>query len=489
MYVNSKTHPSPNVLSVLTVSLAALLSACSVGPDYQRPELPAVSRYARVDASVHQQPAPDAEPAFWRGFNDPELTKLVELALRHNQDVQLALANYQQANALLGSAKYDLLPTLTASSQASNERSSASQQPGVAAADRDYHQYQGSVGFSWELDLFGRVRRSVEAQRADTRASADDIAAMQVAVVGELAQTYFQLRGWQDQLGIARDNAANQAQTLTLLQLRQGAGMASAFDVDRSRAQLETTRASIPPLEAQIALATHRIGVLTGNVPEALISELEVPAPLAQLPANVPIQAPGELLRRRPDIAAAEHRLAAATARIGVATADLFPRFTLGGLIGTQALDAGALFARDSETRSLTLGVDGSFLNVGRVRARIAASNAQAAGDLASYQKTVLTALEETENALVQVSRNEQQRQHLEQAAAASVRAAEVAKVRFDQGAIDLLELLDAQNMRLQSQDALTQSRVEYTLAVVSLYRAMAGGWPEYVADEASNKT
>ncbi|MFC3914352.1 efflux transporter outer membrane subunit [Pseudaeromonas sharmana] len=488
MYMTAKTNASRYALSALTVSLATLLSACSVGPDYQRPEMPAVSRYARLDASVRQQPAPEAEPAFWRGFNDPELTKLVELALRHNQDVQRALANYQQANALLGSAKYDLLPTLVANAQASNERSSADQQPGVAAADRDYHQYQGSTGFSWELDLFGRVRRSVEAQRADTRASADDLAAMQVAVVGELAQTYFQLRGWQAQRQIARDNAANQAQTLSLLQLQQGAGMASAFDVDRGRAQLETTRASIPPLEAQIAVASHRIGVLTGNVPEALINELAAPAPLAQLSADVPMQAPGELLRRRPDVAAAEHRLAAATARIGVATADLFPHFTLGGLIGTQALDAGALLARDSETRSLTLGVDGSFLNVGRVRARIAASNAQAAADLASYQKSVLTALEETENALAQVSNSAQQRQHLAQAAAASVRAAEVAKVRYDEGAIDLLTLLDAENVRLQSQDALAQSQVRYTLAVVSLYRAMAGGWPDYVADEASNR-
>lgn len=488
MYVNSKTNTSRSAL--LMVSLAALLSACSVGPDYQRPDLPVVSRYARLDATQRQDPAPEAGLAFWRRFNDPELTKLVELALRHNQDVQLALANYQQANALLGNAKYDLLPTLTASSQASNERSSADQQPGVATADRDYHHYQGSVGFSWELDLFGRVRRSVEAQRADTRASADDIAAMQVAVVGELGQTYFQLRGWQEQLNIARDNAANQAQTLSLLQLRQGAGMASSFDIDRSRAQLESTRASIPPLEAQIAVATHRISVLTGNVPEALIHELEAPATLAQLSAaNVPMQAPGELLRRRPDVAAAEQRLAASTARIGVATADLFPRFTLGGLIGTQAIDAGALFTRDSEIRSLTLGVDGSFLNVGRVRARIAASNAQAAGDLNIYEKTVLTALEETENALVQVSRSEQQRHHLEQAASASVRAAEVAKVRFDQGAIDLLELLDAENVRLQSQDALAQSRAKHTQAVVSLYQAMAGGWPEYVADEASNKS
>ncbi|MFM5658068.1 efflux transporter outer membrane subunit [Aeromonas veronii] len=483
MYVNSKTHPSRRVL---TVSLAALLSACSVGPDFERPTLPVVSSYARLDATVRQESAPDAGPAFWRGFNDPELTKLVELALRHNHDVQLALANYQQANAMLGSAKYDLLPTLTASSQASNERSSASQQPGVAAADRDYHQYQGSVGFSWELDLFGRVRRSVEAQRADTRASADDMAAMQVAVVGELAQTYFQLRGWQEQLGIARDNAANQAQTLSLLQLRQGAGMASTFDVDRGRAQLETTRASIPPLEAQIALATHRLGVLTGNVPESLISELEAPAALAQLPANVPMQAPGELLRRRPDVAAAEHRLAASTARIGVATADLFPRFTLGGLIGTQALDTGSLFARDSETRSLTLGIDGSFLNVGRVRARIAASNARAAGDLASYEKTVLTALEETENALVQASRSAQQRQHLEQAALASVRATEAARVRFDNGSIDLLELLDVEKIRLQNEDALAQSRVQSNLAAVSLYRAIAGGWPEYIENEES---
>jgi NodT family efflux transporter outer membrane factor (OMF) lipoprotein len=483
MYVNSKTHPSRRML---TVSLAALLSACSLGPDFERPTLPVVSSYARLDATVRQESAPDAGPAFWRGFNDPELTKLVELALRHNHDLQLALANYQQANAMLGSAKYDLLPTLIANSKASNERSSANQQPGIAAADRDYHQYQGSVGFSWELDLFGRMRRSVEAQRADTRASANDMAAMQVAVVGELAQTYFQLRGWQEQLGIARDNAANQAQTLSLLQLRQGAGMASTFDVDRSRAQLETTRASIPPLEAQIALATHRLGVLTGNMPESLISELEAPAALAQLPANVPIQAPGELLRRRPDVAAAEHRLAASTARIGVATADLFPHFTLGGLIGTQAFDAGSLFARDSETRSLTLGIDGSFLNVGRVRARIAASNARAAGDLASYEKTVLTALEETENALVQVARTAQQRHHLEQAAFASIRSAEVAKVRFDNGSIDLLELLDVEKVRLQNEDALARSRVQSTLAVVSLYRAIAGGWPEYIENEVS---
>ncbi|WP_312977223.1 efflux transporter outer membrane subunit [Stutzerimonas nitrititolerans] len=461
----------------------SLLGACAVGPDYQRPELP-------VAAAFGEQVAPSASPApsdaaFWQRFADTRLDALVDAALAHNQDLLVALASYQQANALLRGARYDQLPTLEADAQVGNRRSSADQMPGVAAGDRDNDEFAANLGFSWELDLVGRVRRSVEAQRADTAASAQDLAALQVAVVGELARSYFQLHGWQQQLQIAQRNADNQTRTLQALQQRQRLGLATPFDVDRARTQLETTRARIPALEAEIAVAIHRVAVLSGRMPQALTAELAAPAALPELVVPALNSTPGDLLRRRPDIAAAERRLAASTARVGVATADLFPRFTLGGLIGTQAFAAGDLFQRDSETRLLMLGIDGSFLNVGRVRARIAAADAAAAADLARYQRTVLTAMEETENALVRLSRSQRQQAHLQQAAQAGTRAAEMARLRFEQGAIDVLELLDADDARLQAEDAFARSHTDSIVASVTLYQALAGGWPQQLPENA----
>lgn len=468
------------LISLLSVALAA----CAVGPDYVRPADPQVDAFVRQDASAQATPQP-ADAEFWRSFNDPLLERLVDASLLHNHDLRIAYANWQQANALLRGAKYDRLPTLTASAEAGDVRASADQMPGVANEGRDYEDYSARIGAVWELDFFGRIRRSVEAQRADAEAGAADLAAMQVAVVGEVARSYFQLRGWQEQLRIARENAENQARTQQLLQVRFDNGLGSSFDVDRGRTQLEGTRSRIPALEAEVAVATHRIAVLTGVAPESLVAELETAGELPAVPTQtVAVDAPGELLRRRPDVAAAERRLHAATARIGVATAELFPRFSLGALFGTQAFDAAALFARDSETRLLTLGIDGSFLNVGRVRARIAAANAAAAGDLAAYERAVLVALEETENALVRVSRSSREVGHLQAAAEAGARATQVARLRHDNGAIDVLELLDAERSSLQAEDAHAQGRVRNALAQVSLYQALAGGWPRYVPDE-----
>lgn len=471
-------------LPLLTL-LSVALAACAVGPDYVRPETPTADAFIRQEAAA-QTPAPQpADAEFWRSFDDPLLERLVDAALLHNHDLRIAYANWQQANALLRGAKYDRLPTLTANAEAGDVRASTDQMPGVDNEGRDYETYSAGIGAIWELDFFGRIRRSVEAQRAGAEAGAADLAAAQVAVVGELARSYFQLRGWQEQLRIARENADNQARTQQLLQVRFDNGMGSSFDVDRGRTQLEGTRSRIPALEAEVAVATHRIAVLSGMAPEALATELEAASELPALPSQaVAAGTPAELLRRRPDVAAAERRLHAATARIGVATADLFPRFSLGALFGTQALDAAALFARDSETRALTLGIDGSFLNVGRVRARIAAANAAAAGDLAAYERTVLGALEETENALVRVSRSEREVAHLQAAAEAGARAAKIARLRHDNGAIDVLELLDAERASLQAEDAYAQGRVRNALAQVSLYQALAGGWPRYVPDE-----
>jgi multidrug efflux system outer membrane protein len=462
--------------ALFTAFVATLLSACAVGPDYERPETVAPQEFARDDSALYTDAEMEAD--FWRRLEDPMLTRLVDDALAANHDLRIALAGYDRARALLRESGLDRFPTVTAGATAADQRASADQFPGATRAERDAENYDAAISATWELDFFGRVRRNVAAQRADAEASAADLAAAQVSVVAELAQTYFQLRGLQQQLDVARSNADNQRGSLELVQARLDAGSGTELDVAQAESQLESTLALIPALESEIAVATHRIAVLTGREPEALIAELEAPAPLPALPAQIPAGAPGDLLRRRPDVFAAERRLAGATARIGVATADLFPRFTLGGLIGTQAIDSGALFERDSETRAVALGIDWSFLDIGRVRARIAAADADAAGNLASYEQTVLRALEETENALVRYSRLQRERQHLEAAAAAGSEAARLARLRFDGGVADFLQVLDAERSQLETEDRLVQSETRSAVALVALYKAMAGGWP-----------
>ncbi|TAA19086.1 efflux transporter outer membrane subunit [Pseudoxanthomonas winnipegensis] len=474
------------VRNVLGIGVAsALLAACTVGPDYVRPDAPRAETFVQAPATAQVAGGETtAEREFWRAFDDPQLSTLVERALLQNHDVRIALARYDQARALSRDASYARLPQLDANAQAERVRSSADQAPGVDRDGRDTHNYVGGLGVSWELDLFGRLRRASEASHADAQAASADLAAMQVAIAASVAQGWFELRGLQAQLDIARENAATQERTLKLLQARTEAGFSDAFDVDRGRAQLEATLARIPSLEAAEAVAANRIAVLVGATPESMAAELMTSGALPTLPAAPLPGTPSDLLRRRPDVAAAERRVASATARVGVATADLFPRFSLGALFGTQALGSGALFARDSETRVLSLGLDGGFLNVGRVRARIAAANAQSAQDLAAYQQTVLRALEDTENALVRVDRSRTELAHLDQAAQAGTRAAQVARLRLDNGAIDTLDMLEAERTRLESQDAAVQGRVRSGVAMVQLYAALAGGWPEYVAAE-----
>ncbi len=470
-----------------TMLAAALLSACAVGPDHVRPTTALPDTFA---GETHEGGAPGAaaigpaqvaigDDAFWRHFDDPQLDALVEGALAANHDLRIALARYDRARALLRESRLDALPVLTASGEARSARASADQQPGTARADRDGDSFSAGIGASWELDVFGRLRRGIEAGRAEASASADDLRAAQVAIVGEVATGYLELRGLQERLRVAQDNAGNQRDTLRLVEARAAAGQDSDFDTARARAQLATTAARIPALQARIAMTMHRLAVLGGRTPDALRAELAPVRALPALPARIDPGTPGTLLRRRPDVAAAEQRLHAATARIGIATADLFPRFTLGGLLGSQAVDSGALFGRDSETRFVALGIDWSFLDIGRVRARIAASEADAEGELARYRQSVLLALEDTENALVRYARVREEDAQLEQAARDSARAADLARLRFDAGATSLLEVLDAERTRLQAQDAFADGRTRSATGAVSLYRALAGGWPQ----------
>lgn len=477
--------------SMLVLAMAAALTGCAVGPDYVRPDLPVPESFAgaqggtsaAMGAAAESQAAsevvlaPAVDPEFWRALGDPVLAQLIDAALEANHDLRIALANYDRANALLRGARFDRYPTVTAGGSAATVRASAAEAPGVAREDRDADRYGADIRAGWELDVFGRVRRSVEAQRAEREAVAGDLGAMQVAIVGEVARGYVELRGLQERLRVARANAVNQRETLELVEARVDAGRGTDFDSSRARAQLETTLARVPALEAAVSITMHRLAVLTGQAPEALTSQLAGVVALPALPSRIDPGTPGELLRRRPDVIAAEGRLHAATARVGIATADLFPHFTLAGLVGTQALDTGALFERDSETRFAALGVDWSFLDVGRVRARIAAADADAAAALAGYEQAVLLALEDTENALVRLAKARIEDQHLESAALDSATAARLARLRFEAGAVDLLDVLDAERTQLVAQDAFADARTRSATAAVGLYRALAGGY------------
>jgi NodT family efflux transporter outer membrane factor (OMF) lipoprotein len=457
---------------------SALLAACAVGPDHVRPDMAVPGAFAHA-ATLDVGPADVSEPEFWRRFDDPLLSRLVDDALTANHDLRIGLARWDQARALLRQSRMDQLPTVTANASAASGRSSAAQLPGLDRQARDADRFDAGIDALWELDFFGRVRRQVQAQVAQSSAAAEDLRTLQVAIVSELATSYLRLRGLQERLRVAGDNSDNQLESLRVVDARLDAGQGTEFDTSRARAQLAATQARIPALESAAAMDMHRIAVLTGRTPETLLDELgevrAVPVPADAIDPGTP----ADLLRRRPDIAAAEHRLAGATARIGIATADLFPRITLGGAFGTQALASDALFERDSETRLLSLGIDWSFLDVGRVRARIAAAQAGADEQLASYQQTVLRALEETENAFVLHRNRRRETAYLAEAAAAGARATDLARVQFDGGLVEFLQVLDAERIQLDAEDRLAQSRADAAIALVDVYRAMAGGWPD----------
>jgi NodT family efflux transporter outer membrane factor (OMF) lipoprotein len=467
-----------NSVRPLTAAVfAALLAACTVGPDHMRPDFDPGDSFVRAAPVLAADGvAQPADVAFWEALGDPQLTALVGQTLRANHDLRIALSRWDAANALLRGAKADRFPTVTAQAGASDSRASTDQSAG--AADRDNRSVDASIRLGWELDLFGRIRRNVEAGTADTDALAADLRALQVSLVADVATQYVALRGWQERLRVTREQAANQAQTASLVERGLAAGRGTDFDLARVQAQYESTAARIPALEAQVAFAQHRLAVLSGQTPSALVAPLDVPQAVPAVPAAPDPGTPGDLLRRRPDIAAAESRLHAATARIGVATADLFPRFTLGGLLGSQAGSGGGLFTGGSDTHRVAFGIDWSFLDVGRVRARIAAADADAEGELARYEQAVLRALEDTENSLVRFDKARLADAHLATAAAQSDRAADLARTRNEAGVGTLLDVLDAERTDLQAQDALAQGRTESVAAWIGVYRALAGGWP-----------
>jgi outer membrane protein, multidrug efflux system len=466
----------PNMRGTM-LAAAAVLSGCAVGPNYHQPETPVNSHF--VNAGEPGFGEGDPVQQYWRGFGDPVLSGLVDDAVAHNKDLAAAAANLQAARAARRLAGFDLFPTVTLAAGYSKNLETAQQLPGFDLHDRMFDTAQAGFDGLWELDLFGRVRRNVEAARGDLGAAAASLRDARVSVIAEVARDYFILRGLQDQLSLTERNADNQFSSLKLTRNRLEAGRGNELDTSRAEAQWQTTLSSIPTLQATIATTMYRLSVLTGRQPNALTERLAMPAVMPELPVMNAIGSPEQLLRRRPDVRVAERRLAAATARIGVATGDLFPKVTFVGEIGYAGPTIGEL--GDSPTRFYSFGpsISWAAFDLGRVRARISSSKALTDAALATYEGAVLGALEDTEGSLISYGRAQSRRESLRIAAAASDKASSLARKRFEGGLIDFLEVLDAERTALSAELQLSQSRTDAATSLIAVYKALGAGWDD----------
>lgn len=459
-------------ISALALALAITLAGCAIGPDYQQPQSNTPNAFGTED-SAYASESPLAQ--FWTVFNDDTLNTLIQYALQRNHDVRIALANFNEARALRRETQFDQVPTFNAS--AARQRTRISADESVTGEARTETLNTGGIDATWELDLWGRVRREIESSRASEQAVAADLRAAQISVAAEVARNYFELRGAQDQLAVAQRNADNQTETLKIADARLDAGRGTEFDTSRATAQLNSTLATLPALRANIETSVHRLSVLVGEQPMALHALLSPAKELPPLPRLVQIGKPEDLLRRRPDIGAAERRLAAATANIGVAKGDWFPRVNFIGEIGFSANRADRIGDAATATYGFGPSIQWAALDFGRVHARVDQAQARAQGAMALYEQTVLRALEETENALVSYRETRKQLDYLQASVSASARASELAHLRFENGSSDFLDVLEVERTQLEADANYARARTSAATTLIALYKALGGGW------------
>jgi multidrug efflux system outer membrane protein len=462
---------------------------CAVGPNYQMPEMRVPAKWSEAP-----QPGVTTQPLhvtrWWGTFNDPQLDSLVERAVRSNLDLRQAEARVREARALRGVAAADFWPTIDASGSYARSRRSenvASTQigavngstapGGIPSSKLVQDLFQAGFDASWELDLFGGVRRSIEAADADLAASVEDLRDVLVTLLAEVARNYVEVRGFQRRITIAQENIRSQQETLELTQARFEAGLTSELDVVQAASQLATTQAQVPTLETSLKQGIHRLSVLLGQDPAGLLPELSWEAPIPPAPPEVPVGLPADLLRRRADVRRTERQLAAATARIGVAVADLFPKLSLTGSLGLQSDQLANLPLGSSRFWSIGPSLSWPVFDAGRIRANIQVQNAREEQRLAQYEQVVLTSLEEVENALVAYSREQVRRHKLTEAVEANQRAVELANELYIRGLGDFLNVLESQRSLFASQSGLVESEAIVSSNVVALYKALGGGW------------
>jgi multidrug efflux system outer membrane protein len=449
--------------------LIVTTAACGVRRPYVAPDVPP-AELSHVDtALVVQQPF---DPRWWQQFEDPVLDNLVGKALEANHDVRMAVARVDQARAFFDDVALDRFPTAVAGASVDRRDQAI---PGFSERPRPITTFRAGFDAFWEIDVFGRVRSQVQAARADADGFAADVDDVRVSVAAEVARNYFEVRGLQQQLAVAERSLVNQRETLRLTQVRRDAGIGEEQDVASAAARVAAIEASIPPIRSAIAQREHHIAVLLGVRPGALGVDL-APRPYPPLMKALAIGEPGSLLRRRPDVRAAERRLASATAREGVAAAELFPQISVSGFLGLLAGRGSSFFnASDSRAWAVTPALSWAAFDLGSARARLRGAEGATRESVAQFEQVVLRAIEETENALVNYREEQERLVRLADQARESTRAATIARTRYQAGVVDFLALLDAERTQLQAEDAVAQAEAGVFTSVIAVYKALGG--------------
>jgi NodT family efflux transporter outer membrane factor (OMF) lipoprotein len=442
-------------------------AACTtVGPDYRAPRTAELSVPEAYYGPASDRGASPAELArWWEMLGDPLLTRLIDEASAGTLDLAVAASRLVQARESLVQARAGLVPTVGASGAAGR----------TLGIGNDRTSFDLGADAAWEIDLFGRIRRGIEAAGADAEAALFDREALRVAIAAEVATNYIDARLTQERLALARETLAIADDNLQIAGWRVQAGLASSLDSEQARTARAQTAAAIPSLERNFQSATYRLAVLTARPPGALTDELTAPREIPKGPAEIAVGIPADTLRQRPDVRAAERSLAAATARIGVAEAQLYPALRLTGNIGTSAFSLGGLL--DTITGAIFAGIDQTLFDGGRLRSQVRSQRAATEGALATYRQSVLTGLEDVENALVALRAARQRQAQFEIAREAANNSAILARTQYRSGLTDFQTLLEAERSLVSARDGLATSRGDEALAIVQLYRALGGGW------------
>ncbi len=511
---------------------------CTVGPNYVPPKEKVPVKFANAVPMTQPATQPAEGPVvnlerWWESFNDPELDSLIDRAVRTNLDLRISQSRVREARNQLVIQRAAILPNVNSDAGYSRQRFSkegfyiptgAGSAPGTLSGNTgaplssagtlgrrspslgrnattgngnnnnnnsssglssafnrtEIDTWQGGFDASWEIDVFGGVRRGVEAALADQQAAIEARRDTMVSLLAEVARNYIDVRGIQRELRIANENIRTQQDTLDLTRSRFQAGLATDLDVARAEAQLSTTRATVPGSITSLQQGIHRIGVLLGENPESLEIELGREAAIPAPPPQVPVGIPSEVLRRRPDIRRAERQIAAASARVGAATADLFPRFSLTGSLGLASGTFRNLGRLDSVYYSIGPSISWPIFDAGRIRANIGVQNEREEQAVAQYEAAVLDSLEDVENALIGYAQEQARHRDLQVAVDANRRAVELATQLYQKGLTDFLNVLDVQRNLFASQDELVQSERSLSGDVVALYKALGGGWETF---------
>jgi NodT family efflux transporter outer membrane factor (OMF) lipoprotein len=468
----------------LTLGAALLfgLAGCAVGPDYKPPATSLAPFHNAAALDARQGPAAPPLDAWWTGFDDPALTRIVARALDQNLDLAAALARVQQARATAAAAGAELLPTADLDAGATDQHQSVEGPIGKLGSafpgyDRSQRDYTLGPAASWEIDLFGGLRRGEEAAKAEAEAAEAERLGTRITVAADAADAYFQIRGAQARLDVARQQIATDTHLLDLVRIRHGRGLASDREVAQAEALLQQAETTVPPLRITLDAQLNRLDVLMGAQPGTYAAELSTPAAIPAIPAIPGADKPLDVLRRRPDVIAAERQLAASNARIGAAIADYYPKISLSGILGFESLSANRLLTADAFQPAATGALTWRLFDFGKVDAEVAEARGADAEALAQYRGTVLHAAEDVEDAFKDLSETEIRTRQLGDEVASLTQARDLSQQSYDAGVIPLTDVLDADRQLLSAEDDLALNRADAARAAVRSFRALGGGW------------